>query len=40
MKFQDTLHEDAPCQWNTEDWLFWTEEYYRMKNTQYMEEII
>ena len=40
LTFQTTLHEDAPCQWDTKDWLFWTEEYYRMKNTSYIGEKI
>lgn len=40
LTFQHTIHEDAPCQWDTKDWLFWTEEYYRLKNTSYIGEKI
>ena len=40
LKFQDILHSYARCQWKAKDWLYWTNEYYMLKNTQIMEEDI
>lgn len=38
--FQDTIFEADAGRWSRESWLFWSNEYYMMKNTQFMEEII
>ena len=36
--FQHTIHKAGAGQWTTEDWLFWSNEYYMLKNTQFMKE--
>lgn len=40
LTFQETIFEADAGRWSRESWLFWSNEYYMLKNTQLMEEIV